>query len=79
MKNMISGTVKMWSPNVNKPLASMLCHRTGVHAIAIDHTGRYVTTYVFLTTCFNLLRAFYSSHLNTRGRLPLIPPIRSTL
>jgi len=38
------GVVSMWSPNVKKPLVSMLCHRTSVQALAIDHTGKYLAT-----------------------------------
>ncbi|KAL3871801.1 hypothetical protein ACJMK2_039773 [Sinanodonta woodiana] len=38
------GTVTMWSPNVKEPLVKMLCHRAGVRAIAVDHTGKYMVT-----------------------------------
>lgn len=38
------GTVSMWSPNTNKPLARMHCHNCCIQAIAIDKTGKYMAT-----------------------------------
>ncbi|XP_067004515.2 WD repeat-containing protein 46 [Anabrus simplex] len=38
------GIVTMWSPNVNNPLAKMLCHPRPITALAIDPTGKYMAT-----------------------------------
>ncbi|XP_023244521.1 WD repeat-containing protein 46-like, partial [Centruroides sculpturatus] len=39
-----NGTVAMWSPNTNEPLATMLCHPHSVRAIAVNNDGRYMAT-----------------------------------
>ncbi|XP_067134521.1 WD repeat-containing protein 46 [Centruroides vittatus] len=39
-----NGTVAMWSPNTNEPLATMLCHPHSVRAIAVNNDGRYMVT-----------------------------------
>lgn len=38
------GVVSMWSPNTHQPLAKMLCHKSGVSAIAIHPYGTYMAT-----------------------------------
>ena len=32
----------MWSPNVKEPLVKMLCHGSGMKAIAVDPSGKWV-------------------------------------
>ncbi|KAG6548052.1 hypothetical protein Mapa_010486 [Marchantia paleacea] len=39
-----NGTVTMWSPNMQNPLVSMLCHKGPVTAIAYDTEGRQMAT-----------------------------------
>ncbi|KAL2643345.1 hypothetical protein R1flu_010932 [Riccia fluitans] len=39
-----NGTVTMWSPNMQNPLVSMLCHKGPVTAIAYDSEGRHMVT-----------------------------------
>ncbi|KAL1131558.1 hypothetical protein AAG570_011175 [Ranatra chinensis] len=39
-----TGVVTMWSPNVKRPLAQIMCHKTPVQGIAVDHTGKYMAT-----------------------------------
>ncbi|XP_054715854.1 WD repeat-containing protein 46-like [Uloborus diversus] len=39
-----NGSVSMWSPNVEKPLARMLCHPHPIRSIAIDNKGLYMAT-----------------------------------
>lgn len=39
-----NGTVTMWSPNMNTPLISMLCHHGPVTALAFDSQGRQMIT-----------------------------------
>ena len=36
--------VTLWSPNVQEPLVKMLCHRSAIKSMAIDHTGNYMIT-----------------------------------
>nr|XP_026494928.1 WD repeat-containing protein 46 [Vanessa tameamea] len=38
------GVVSLWSPNVKKPLAKILCHKTPLTAIAVDNNGMYMAT-----------------------------------
>lgn len=38
------GCVTMWSPNMAKPLAKMICHRGPVKGIAVDNAGYYLAT-----------------------------------
>lgn len=38
------GTVTMWTPNVETPVAKMLCHRQPVRACAVDQRGLYLAT-----------------------------------
>lgn len=37
---LVSGSVSMWSPNVNEPLVKMLCHGAAVRSVAVDPTGK---------------------------------------
>lgn len=39
-----NGIVTLWSPNSNKALVSMLCHRAAVTDLAIDRSGNYIAT-----------------------------------
>lgn len=39
-----TGSVSMWSPNVNEPLVKMLCHGAAVRSVAVDPTGNYMAT-----------------------------------
>lgn len=39
-----NGSVSMWSPNVDKPLARILCHVHPIRSIAIDSSGLYLAT-----------------------------------
>jgi U3 small nucleolar RNA-associated protein 7 len=39
-----SGVVTLWSPNMKEPLAKMLCHKSGVKAMAINQSGEYMVT-----------------------------------
>ena len=39
-----NGTVSLWSPNMSSPLVKMQCHRGNVQALAVDPTGRYMST-----------------------------------
>lgn len=34
----------MWTPNVETPVAKMLCHRQPVRACAVDQRGLYLAT-----------------------------------
>lgn len=38
------GVVSLWSPNVKKPLAKILCHKTPLTAISVDNRGMYMAT-----------------------------------
>lgn len=46
----VNGTVSMWSPNVNTPLVSMLCHRGPLVGLAYDPSGHYMVTAGLETT-----------------------------
>ena len=35
-----NGTVTLWAPSSQKPLASVLCHGSGLKAITVDNAGR---------------------------------------
>ncbi|OMH84035.1 putative U3 small nucleolar RNA-associated protein 7 [Zancudomyces culisetae] len=39
-----NGTVTLWSPSTSEPLVKMLCHKTPISSIAIDHSGTYMAT-----------------------------------
>eukprot|EP00798_Chlamydomonas_sp_ICE-L_P015753 gene15753-21876_t len=39
-----AGTVTMWTPNINKPVVKMLCHRGAVNALAVDPSGVHMVT-----------------------------------
>ncbi|XP_064458365.1 WD repeat-containing protein 46-like [Ornithodoros turicata] len=39
-----NGVVKIWSPNINEPLVSMLCSKATLRDIAVDDTGMYLAT-----------------------------------
>ncbi|KAI8143203.1 U3 snoRNP-associated protein Utp7 [Fennellomyces sp. T-0311] len=39
-----NGTVTLWSPNMSQPAVKMQCHRGNVQALAVDPTGRYMST-----------------------------------
>lgn len=39
-----NGTVTMWTPNMNTPVAKMLSHKGPVTALAVDAGGRYMVT-----------------------------------
>ncbi|KAJ2519414.1 putative U3 small nucleolar RNA-associated protein 7 [Coemansia sp. RSA 2049] len=39
-----NGTVTLWSPRHEQPLARMLCHRGPVQALAIDRSGTYMAS-----------------------------------
>nr|XP_042911590.1 WD repeat-containing protein 46 [Parasteatoda tepidariorum]XP_042911591.1 WD repeat-containing protein 46 [Parasteatoda tepidariorum] len=39
-----NGSVSMWSPNVDKPLARILCHAHPIRALAVDSKGLYIAT-----------------------------------
>ena len=40
----VNGTVTLWSPTMTTPLVKMLCHRGPVQALAIDSSGKYMST-----------------------------------
>ena len=39
-----SGCVTLWSPNVKEPLVKMLCHKSAIKSLAINHNGNYMIT-----------------------------------
>lgn len=39
-----SGCVTLWSPNVKEPLVKMLCHKSALKSLAINHNGNYMIT-----------------------------------
>lgn len=39
-----NGTISMWSPNSNRPLASMLCHPASVQCTSVSADGNYIAT-----------------------------------
>lgn len=39
-----SGTVTLWSPNVQEPLVKMLCHQSVIKSLAISRDGNYMAT-----------------------------------
>lgn len=39
-----SGTVTLWSPNVQEPLVKMLCHQSVIKSMAISKDGKYMAT-----------------------------------
>ncbi|KAF6211757.1 hypothetical protein GE061_012272 [Apolygus lucorum] len=39
-----TGTVSMWCPTKKKALVNMLCHKSGVETLSVDHTGTYMAT-----------------------------------
>jgi len=39
-----NGQVSLWTPNLNKAAAKMLCHKSMLRDIAIDATGKYMAT-----------------------------------
>ncbi|GIX96288.1 WD repeat-containing protein 46 [Caerostris extrusa] len=39
-----NGSVSMWSPNADKPLARILCHANAIRSMAIDSKGLYMAT-----------------------------------
>ncbi|XP_040565996.1 WD repeat-containing protein 46 [Lepeophtheirus salmonis] len=38
------GTVTMWTPNVQEPVAKILCHRHALSSIAVESSGNYMAT-----------------------------------
>lgn len=38
------GTVTMWTPNVETPVAKMLCHGQAVRSVAVEQRGWYMAT-----------------------------------
>ena len=39
-----SGTVCLWSPNVEGPIVQLLTHPSGLKGIAVEETGQYMYT-----------------------------------
>ena len=39
-----NGTVRMWSPNINEPLVSLLCHPSAIRDIVVDKRGQVMVT-----------------------------------
>jgi U3 small nucleolar RNA-associated protein 7 len=39
-----SGVVSLWSPNVKEPLVKMLCHKSAIKSLAVNHNGNYMIT-----------------------------------
>ena len=38
------GTVSMWTPNMDTPVAQLKSHKTAISALAVDPSGRYLVT-----------------------------------
>jgi len=38
------GQVTMWCPNTGVPVVKMLCHKTSINGIAVEHSGNHMVT-----------------------------------